>query len=105
MKFARCGFNANSIEGISLTSRQKNKAKILEILEKTLRCFNFVQNKCLREESPCSYEDFLKELHEFLLDGNDINMEEGEYEKVASYIPVGRYHGVSSYTSYIKKTT
>ena len=103
MKLTRCGLYANSIEGISQTSRQKKKGKILEILKNTERCFNEVKNECLQNESPSSSitEEFFKIIHELLLGGNNIEMEETEDDTLmCMYIPGGRYRGGPSYTSH-----
>lgn len=91
----------NSIEGICQFSRQKKKEKILDILKNTEQCFNEVKNECLQHESPSSSitEEFLKRIHELLLGGNNIEMEETEDDTMmCMYIPGGRYRGGPAYT-------
>jgi fido (protein-threonine AMPylation protein) len=98
LKLARCGFYTNSIEGISQNSRIRQRSKVLQILENTQRCFNHVLGSDLH--APIFTEDFVKELHQLLLDGNNIEHELDGGIYAATIIPMGQYRGVPCFSTH-----
>lgn len=101
-RLIRFGFDLNSIDGISLTSKQKNKRIIIKILKNTLTCFELISS-CL--DDPTKFTPtFLIQLHTVLLQNNNF-LEDDEDSDISSgptimLIPTGRFRSISCLTEH-----
>jgi fido (protein-threonine AMPylation protein) len=104
-RLIRSGFYRNSIEGISKTSREKKKEKIIQILKNTENALSLVSS-CLDDYTRFT-SSFLKQLHESLFHNDwfveeQINEEDfyGNPSCVIRLMKVGEFRTVACCTSH-----
>ena len=93
-RLIRRGFYVNSIDGISLLSKQKKKKVIIQILKNTLQSLELL-SACLDDYSMFT-EDFVKRIHSTILQNDNFVEEqcedyEGDMYSMFMLIPSGRY--------------
>jgi fido (protein-threonine AMPylation protein) len=102
-RLVRRGFFMNSIDGISLTSKQRKKRVIIQILKNTLESLGLL-SKCLDDFTVFSPR-FVKEIHCNMLKHDCFHEEEledfnGRPYSLVMLIPAGRYRQVACVTEH-----